>query len=140
LPPTPSPHPVDIHVGGRIRLRRRLLGIAQSQLADDLDLTFQQIQKYERGANRVSASTLYALARLLQTPIAWFFEGLPSTDASTQADLEATYAVGAVQAFLSTPDGWAIAQLLCGLEPRRRRGVLDLMSLLAEPLPEHRAA
>jgi len=140
LPSKPSPNPVDVHVGARIRLRRRRVGIAQAQLAADLDLTFQQIQKYERGSNRVSASTLYALARLLQTPIAWFFEGLPPADATTQADLEATYAVGAMQAFLSTPDGLAIAQLLCGLEPRRRRSILDLMSVLAEPLPEPLAA
>jgi transcriptional regulator with XRE-family HTH domain len=141
LPTELSPHPVDIHVGARLRLRRKLLGLSQAQLAEDLNLTFQQIQKYERGANRISASTLYALARLLQTPTAWFFEGLPPTDAATKTDLEAVYATGAVQAFLSTPDGLGMAQLLFGLETRRRRGLLDLMSILAEaPLQTKEAA
>jgi transcriptional regulator with XRE-family HTH domain len=141
LPTELSPHPVDIHIGARLRLRRKLLGLSQAQLAEDLNLTFQQIQKYERGANRISVSTLYALARLLQTPTAWFFEGLPPTDAATKTDLEAAYATGAVQAFLSTPDGLAMAQLLFGLETRRRRGLLDLMSILAEaPLQTKEAA
>ena len=76
-----SPNPVDLHVGGRIRMRRKLLGVSQERLADDLGLTFQQVQKYERGANRVSASKLYEIAKSLQTSIAYFFEGLvdPST-------------------------------------------------------------
>lgn len=71
-----TPNPVDLHVGMRIRMRRKLLGVSQEALADQLGLTFQQVQKYERGANRVSASKLYAAARALQTSIAWFFQGL----------------------------------------------------------------
>jgi len=138
LPSACSPHPVDVHVGARLRLRRKLLGLSQAQLANDLNLTFQQVQKYERGTNRISASTLYAMARLLQVPIAWFFEGLPPTDAATRTDLEAIYAVGAVQALLSTPDGLSLARWLSGLEPRRRRGVLDLMAVLAQPLEASR--
>ena len=61
-----SPNPVDLHVGGRIRMRRKLLGVSQERLADDLGLTFQQVQKYERGANRVSASKLYEIAKSLR--------------------------------------------------------------------------
>ena len=60
------PNPVDLHVGGRVRMRRKLLGVSQEQLADSLGLTFQQVQKYERGANRVSASKLYEIAKTLQ--------------------------------------------------------------------------
>src|SRR3954468_2212863 len=70
------PNPVDLHVGARIRMRRKILGVSQERLADDLGLTFQQVQKYERGANRVSASKLYEIARSLKTSIAYFFEGL----------------------------------------------------------------
>src|SRR5579884_660298 len=71
-----SPNPVDLHVGARIRMRRKSLGVSQERLADSLGLTFQQVQKYERGANRVSASKLYEIARALQTSVAYFFDGL----------------------------------------------------------------
>lgn len=71
-----TPNPVDVHVGLRIRRRRRELGMGQEALAGKLGLTFQQVQKYERGANRVSASKLYETARALAVPAAWFFEGL----------------------------------------------------------------
>ncbi len=69
------PHPVDTHVGSRVRLRRIFLGYSQEKLAHALGLTFQQIQKYERGANRISASKLFQLARLLDVPVGFFFEG-----------------------------------------------------------------
>ena len=63
-----SPNPVDLHVGGRVRMRRKMLGISQERLAEALGLTFQQVQKYERGANRISASKLYEIARFLSAP------------------------------------------------------------------------
>src|ERR1700750_3211772 len=71
-----APNPIDIHVGLQVRLRRKELKISQEKLAETLDLTFQQVQKYERGANRISASKLYEIARTLRVPIGWFFEGL----------------------------------------------------------------
>ncbi len=71
-----TPNPVDLYVGGRVRMRRRTLGYSQEKLAEDLGLTFQQVQKYERGANRVSASKLWEIARSLSTPIGFFFDGL----------------------------------------------------------------
>lgn len=71
------PHPVDIHVGDRLRFRRKLLGLSQSALGKALGLTFQQIQKYENGANRISASRLYQAASVLDVPISFFFEELP---------------------------------------------------------------
>ena len=72
-----SPNPIDVHVGERVRRRRRALGVSQEQLADKLGLTFQQVQKYERGANRISCSKLYQIASALQAHIAYFFDGLP---------------------------------------------------------------
>ena len=76
--PTGRPHPIDLHVGKRMRQRRTLLGLSQERLAEALGLTFQQVQKYERGANRVSASRLYELGRVLEVPIGYFFEELPN--------------------------------------------------------------
>lgn len=72
-----GPDPIDVHVGGRIRLRRTLLGQSQNQLGEVLGLTFQQVQKYERGTNRVSASTLHRLANALDVPVSFFFDNLP---------------------------------------------------------------
>jgi transcriptional regulator with XRE-family HTH domain len=80
--PVRKPNDVDAHVGARLRQRRMLLGISQEQLADMLGLTFQQVQKYERGTNRVSASRLFQLARALDTPITWFFEDIESDRAA----------------------------------------------------------
>jgi len=79
-----KPNPVDVHVGGRIRLRRTLLGFSQDKLAQGLGLTFQQIQKYERGANRVGASRLYQLSRVLDVPVSYFFEDMPAAAAGNR--------------------------------------------------------
>ncbi len=75
--PPGTPNPVDIHVGGRVRLRRTLLGMSQEKLGESVGLTFQQIQKYERGANRVGASRLYELSRILDVPVSFFFDDMP---------------------------------------------------------------
>lgn len=74
---TGTPNPVDVHVGSRLRLRRTLLGMSQEKLGEVLGLTFQQIQKYERGANRVSASRMYDLSRALGVPVSFFFDAMP---------------------------------------------------------------
>jgi transcriptional regulator with XRE-family HTH domain len=74
-----EPDPVDIHVGSRVRLRRTLLGMSQDKLARAIGVSFQQLQKYERGTNRISASRLYALSKVLGVGISWFFEDAPST-------------------------------------------------------------
>ncbi len=71
-----GPHPIDVHVGSRVRLRRTLLGMSQTQLGERLGLTFQQIQKYEWGRNRISASRLYQLTHILDVPALYFFDGL----------------------------------------------------------------
>lgn len=73
-----GPNPIDAHVGARVRLRRTLLGLSQEKLGQALGLTFQQVQKYERGVNRIGASRLYALSRVLDVPITFFYEDLPA--------------------------------------------------------------
>ena len=75
-----SPNPVDVHVGARMRLRRTLLGMSQEKLGEALGLTFQQVQKYERGANRVGASRLFDLSRVLDVRVGYFFEDLSASD------------------------------------------------------------
>lgn len=77
--PIGTPRPVDIHVGSRVRLRRTLLGMSQEKLGEAVGLTFQQIQKYERGANRIGASRLYELSKILDVPVSFFFDDMPET-------------------------------------------------------------
>ena len=72
-----APSPIDIHVGSRVRLRRTLLGFSQDKLGKSLGLTFQQIQKYERGANRIGSSRLYSLSQILDVPVSFFFDDIP---------------------------------------------------------------
>ncbi|MEO0034587.1 MAG: hypothetical protein RLZZ501_610 [Pseudomonadota bacterium] len=74
--PSGAPNPIDVHVGARMRLRRTLLGLSQEKLGELIGLTFQQVQKYERGANRVSCSRLFDLSRALEVPISYFFEDM----------------------------------------------------------------
>jgi transcriptional regulator with XRE-family HTH domain len=77
-----GPHPIDVHVGGRIRLRRTLLGLSQEKLGEMIGLTFQQVQKYERGSNRVGASRLFDLSRVLDVPMSFFFEDMDEQPAA----------------------------------------------------------
>ena len=72
------PNPIDVHVGSRIRLRRTLLGMSQERLAEAIGLTFQQVQKYERGANRIGSSRLYQLSQVLDVPVSYFFDDMPA--------------------------------------------------------------
>src|SRR5690348_15322943 len=104
-----APNPVDLHVGARIRMRRKLLGVSQERLAEQLSLTFQQVQKYERGANRVSASKLYEIARALEAPVSYFFEGLADT-AIAGAGVAASGAEF-VHDLVMTPEGLELASM-----------------------------
>lgn len=83
-----GPNPIDVHVGSRIRLRRTLLGMSQQKLGDAIGLTFQQVQKYERGANRIGASRLFQLTRVLDVPLSFFFDDMPSHVAEAPVDDE----------------------------------------------------
>ena len=80
---TGTPNPVDVHVGARLRQRRTLLGMTQSKLGDAIGLTFQQMQKYEKGTNRISASRLFDLSRVLDVPIQFFFDDMPTAVAAS---------------------------------------------------------
>lgn len=128
-----TPNPVDLHVGARIRMRRKLLGVSQERLAEQLGLTFQQVQKYERGANRVSASKLYEIARALQVSVAYFFEGLANTEGAAANGLPDTGASALMHELMMTPEGLELATLFPKLKRGRvRRRVLDLVKALAD--------
>lgn len=78
-----GPNPIDVHVGARLRLRRTLLGLSQEKLGEAVGITFQQLQKYERGSNRISASRLYNLSQVLGVPVSYFFDDMPLPDSTT---------------------------------------------------------
>lgn len=121
-------HPIDLHVGARIRQRRKTLGMSQEMLADGIGLTFQQVQKYERGSNRVSASKLYDIGKALKAPPQYFFDGF--TDEGV-GEMTASEVETAVHGFLMTTDGIALAKsfpLIRGAKTRRR--ILDLVQTL----------
>ncbi len=84
-----GPNPIDIHVGARLRLRRTLLGLSQEKLGEAVGITFQQLQKYERGSNRISASRLYNLSQVLGVPVSYFFDDMPSPDSAVTKSLTA---------------------------------------------------
>ena len=124
-----KPSPVDAHVGARIRLRRKLLGLSQQDLAHRLGLTFQQVQKYERGVNRVSASKLYQTAQVLQASVTHFFEGLDGEHGVEHAPA----GEAAVTEFLMTTEGLELASLFPRIpKGRMRHQVLELVRTLAE--------
>jgi transcriptional regulator with XRE-family HTH domain len=127
-----SPNPIDIHVGARLRMRRLMVGMSQEKLADALGITFQQIQKYEKGANRLGASRLQELARLLSVPPAFFFEDAPSGEAQPSGFAEPA-AGGYVVDFLSTSEGLQLNKAFALIrDPRVRRKILELVSSLAD--------
>ncbi len=128
-----SPNPVDLHVGGRVRMRRKMLGVSQERLAEALGLTFQQVQKYERGANRISASKLYEIARFLSAPIAYFFEGLGDPTAGASAAGLDDASEQHVHGFLMTSEGLELAAAFPRIgRSRLRRRILDLVRSLAD--------
>ncbi|NTB87716.1 helix-turn-helix transcriptional regulator [Agrobacterium tumefaciens] len=117
-----GPHPVDHHVGHRVRLRRTQLGISQGALGEKLGITFQQVQKYERGVNRVSASMLYEIAKALETSITFFFDGLPDgpTTSSPTNDSEQQ------QRFLASSEGHKLIAAISALPKNVRAKIISL--------------
>ena len=105
-----KPNPIDVHVGKRVRLRRTLLGMSQEKLGDAIGLTFQQVQKYERGTNRIGSSRLYQLSQVLDIPVSYFFDDLPP-------DISGSRAPGLTEAAAPSFDG----------DPMVKRETLELV-------------
>jgi len=123
---------VDTHVGSRVRMRRKLLGVSQDQLADSLGLTFQQVQKYERGANRISASKLFRIAEILSVEVSYFFDGLPDPIEGVGTDSTMSHVHDVMHAFLQTSEGVELAEIFPRIASGRvRRQILDLVRTMA---------
>jgi transcriptional regulator with XRE-family HTH domain len=128
-----APNPTDKHVGARVRMRRMMLGMSQEKLGDALGLTFQQVQKYEKGTNRIGASRLQQISQILQVPVSFFFEGAPS--AVTIGRHEGTGEAPSpayVSDFLATSDGLALTKAFMRIEDSKlRRRIVDLVEQIA---------
>lgn len=126
-----APNPTDKHVGSRVRMRRMMLNMSQEKLGEALGLTFQQVQKYEKGTNRIGASRLQQISAILQVPVSFFFEGAPSVGAPIQGMSEApspTY----ISDFLATSDGLALTKSFMRIkDPKLRRRIVDLVEQIA---------
>lgn len=121
-----SPNSTDIHVGSRIRLRRVMLGLSQEKLGDGLGITFQQVQKYEKGTNRVGASRLQHISELLDVHISYFFEGGPEA-----SEDRALAAPSVLSQFMNSKEGVMLAKAFSAIEDSRvRRRVLELVQSL----------
>ena len=123
------PNPIDKHVGSRVRMRRMMLGMSQEKLGDALDLTFQQVQKYEKGTNRIGASRLQQMSQILQVPVSFFFEGAPAGARSIDVDNAPSPAY--VSDFLASSEGLALTKAFMRLkDPKVRRRIVDLVEAI----------
>jgi transcriptional regulator with XRE-family HTH domain len=131
-----TPDPIDKYVGSRIRMRRIMLGMSQEKLGDALGLTFQQVQKYEKGTNRVGASRLQQIAEVLQVHVSFMFEGAPGASASGGMSESASPAY--VSDFLATSDGLALTKAFTRLKDAKlRRSIVDLVEQIAAREERH---
>lgn len=131
-----KPNPVDVHVGGRIRLRRMMNGLSQERLGEQMGLTFQQIQKYEKGANRVGASRLFQLSQALEVPVSYFFDDLESDSASEKSSgFAESKSQDFVLEFLNSREGLELNRSFVKIQdPQVRRRVIDLIKSMASSL------
>jgi transcriptional regulator with XRE-family HTH domain len=130
-----KPNPVDVHVGSRVRLRRTLLGMSQEKLGDALGLTFQQVQKYERGANRVGASRLYDLSRVLDAPVSYFFEEFGDAVASPNGNGAAAGDPYQANPMMKRETLELVRAYLRIADPQIKRRVFELTKALASAYP-----
>ena len=125
------PNPIDKHVGSRVRMRRMMLGMSQEKLGDALDLTFQQVQKYEKGTNRIGASRLQHISQILQVPVSFFFEGAPHMPGHSGMGEAPSPAY--VSDFLATSDGLSLTKSFIKIKSSKlRRRIVELVEQMAE--------
>ncbi|NJL07557.1 MAG: helix-turn-helix transcriptional regulator [Methylacidiphilales bacterium] len=130
-----SPNPTDKHVGARVRMRRMMIGMSQEKLGDALGITFQQVQKYEKGTNRIGASRLQQIARTLGVSVSFFFEGAP--DIGEMGSFSDSASPSYVAEFLASSEGLALTRAFTRIKnPSVRRRIVDLIEDLADPPPK----
>jgi transcriptional regulator with XRE-family HTH domain len=124
-----APNPIDKYVGSRVRMRRMMLGMSQEKLGDALGLTFQQVQKYEKGTNRIGASRLQQISHILQVPVSFFFDGAPAVAGMPRpAGTSETPSPAYVSDFLATSDGLALTKAFMRIDDTKlRRRIVDLV-------------
>ena len=131
-----QPNPIDVHVGSRVRLRRMLLSISQEKLGEQMGLTFQQIQKYEKGTNRIGASRLYRISQILDVPVQFFFEDAPvapGQEGGKASGLSERQNDDFLYEFISTRDGLELIRAFVSIrDPKVRKRVVDLVRTLAD--------
>jgi transcriptional regulator with XRE-family HTH domain len=128
---TKAPNPVDKYVGSRVRMRRIMLGMSQEKLGEALGLTFQQVQKYEKGTNRVGASRIQQISEILQVPVSFLFEGGPSGTPGADGFSEAT-SPAYVSDFLATSEGLALTRAFTRItDAKLRRSIVELVEQIA---------
>jgi transcriptional regulator with XRE-family HTH domain len=131
-----SANPIDKHVGLRVRMRRMMLGVTQEKLGDGLGLTFQQVQKYEKGVNRIGASRLQQIAQILQVPVSFFFDGAPKLFGDEVSGTDKA-PPAFVAEFLASPDGLSLARAFTKIDDRNlRRRIVALVEQIGKPHPE----
>ena len=127
-----APNPTDKHVGARVRMRRMMLGMSQEKLGDALGLTFQQVQKYEKGANRIGASRLQQISQILQVTVSFFFEGAPNAPGHQPDGMAEAPSPAYVADFLATSDGLSLTKSFMGIKDAKlRRRIVDLVEQIA---------
>jgi len=128
------PDPTDKHVGARVRMRRMMLNMSQEKLGDGLGLTFQQVQKYEKGTNRIGASRLQHIASILQVPVSFFFEGAPRAAHNGNGNgLGEAPSPAYVSDFLATSDGLSLTKAFMRIKSGKlRRRIVDLVEHIVE--------
>ena len=127
------PNPVDVHVGGRLKMRRVLMGISQEKLGESLDVTFQQIQKYEKGANRISASRLYDISRILSVPVQFFFDGIKHGKAARKSESQIESEASRLVDLLSSADGAQFIRTFSEIEDDEiRQNIIDLVKSISD--------
>ncbi len=121
-------NPTDKHVGARVRMRRLMLGMSQTNLGDALKLTFQQVQKYENGGNRISASRLQQIAHILQVPVSFFFDGAPNAPGQSTSATGVAPFPDYVTKFMATTDGLALTKAFMSIKNAKlRRSIVELV-------------
>ena len=126
-----KPNPIDVHVGSRIRFRRNMLGMSQEKLGESLGITFQQIQNYEQGTNRVGASRLQAIASILDVPVSFFFDDAPGQSGAAQGSAEES-STSFVVDFLNSAEGIQLNRAFARISnPVVRRKMIDLVKAIA---------
>jgi transcriptional regulator with XRE-family HTH domain len=134
-----KPNPVDVHVGSRVRYRRMIIGMSQEKLGEKMNLTFQQIQKYEKGTNRIGASRLFQLSKILEVPVGYFFEDAfaNSAPSNPMPGLHEPAQEAVLLDFLNSREGLDLNRAFAKIhDPKVRRRVIDLVRALSEEKPE----